>query len=53
MKALGLPIKFSEAPGAVTRGAPTFGQHTREVLASIGYAEADIARLIAEGAVSA
>ncbi|APV50926.1 CoA transferase [Betaproteobacteria bacterium GR16-43] len=53
MKALGLPIKFSETPGAVTRGAPTFGQHTREVLAGLGYSDADVARLIAEGAVAA
>ncbi len=52
MKTLGFPIKFSQTPGAVTRAAPTFGQHTREVLAGLAYAPADIERLVAEGAVS-
>ena len=51
VKALGLPIKFSETPGAVTRGAPTFGQHTREVLSGLGYSDADIDRLARAGAV--
>jgi crotonobetainyl-CoA:carnitine CoA-transferase CaiB-like acyl-CoA transferase len=36
VKALGLPIKFTDTPGAVTRGAPTLGQHTDEVLRDLG-----------------
>jgi crotonobetainyl-CoA:carnitine CoA-transferase CaiB-like acyl-CoA transferase len=50
-KALGLPIKFSETPGEITRAAPLLGQHTREVLATLGYSSAEIDRLGAEGAV--
>jgi crotonobetainyl-CoA:carnitine CoA-transferase CaiB-like acyl-CoA transferase len=51
-KALGLPIKFSETPGGVTRGAPTLGQHTDEVLASLGYGAQEIAALRRDGAVA-
>lgn len=50
-KALGLPIRFSETPGAVTAPAPMLGQHTREVLAEFGFDSAEIDALIASGAV--
>jgi crotonobetainyl-CoA:carnitine CoA-transferase CaiB-like acyl-CoA transferase len=50
-KALGHPIKFSEAPGAIERAAPLLGQHTREVLRELGYSSADVDRLATEGAV--
>ncbi len=39
MKTLGVPVKLSETPGAVTRAAPLQGQHTREVLAEVGYTD--------------
>ncbi|QJR15324.1 CaiB/BaiF CoA transferase family protein [Usitatibacter palustris] len=52
MKTLGLPIKFSVTPGRVKRAAPTLGQHTREVLASLGYDDAAIDQLAAEGAIA-
>lgn len=51
-RALGLPIKLSATPGAVTRPAPTFGQHTREVLAEFGFAAAEIDALYAANAVA-
>jgi crotonobetainyl-CoA:carnitine CoA-transferase CaiB-like acyl-CoA transferase len=50
-KAIGLPIHFSETPGAVTRAAPLLGQHTREVLEGLGYSAAEIEQLAADGAV--
>ncbi len=50
-KALGLPIKFSETPGTITRPAPMLGEHTREILAALGYSDADIERLRQDGAV--
>lgn len=34
--ALGLPVKFSATPGGIRCPAPTFGQHTAEVLAELG-----------------
>ena len=50
-RALGVPVKFSATPGAVRRPAPTFGQHTREVLREHGFADAEIEALAAEQAI--
>ena len=50
-KALGCPVHFSATPVTVTRAAPTLGQHTREVLLEAGYADEEIDRLAADGAV--
>ena len=50
-KVLGMPVKFSDTPCAVTRAAPLLGQHTDEVLRSIGYSGAEIEALRASGAV--
>jgi crotonobetainyl-CoA:carnitine CoA-transferase CaiB-like acyl-CoA transferase len=51
-RALGLPIKLSRTPGMVTRPAPTFGQHTREVLAEFGFPAGEIDALYAANAVA-
>ena len=49
---LGLPVKLSGTPGAITRPPPTLGQHTEEVLAAdLGLAAPEIARLRAAGIV--
>ena len=50
---LGSPIKFSETPGEVSRGAPLLGEHTREVLAEYGYSDDEVEALINQGAVIA
>ncbi|GFE63774.1 CoA transferase [Litoreibacter roseus] len=46
VKTIGHPVKFSRTPAQVDQAAPLLGQHTREVLAEIGYAPAEIAALI-------
>jgi len=51
VKAIGLPIKFSETPGGVRQPAPLFGQHTRDVLREAGYADAEIDELAHQGAI--
>lgn len=51
VKAIGLPIKFSETPGGVRRAAPLFGQHTKEVLGAHGFSDAEINRLAAKGVI--
>ncbi len=53
VKTLGLPIAFSETPGKVARGAPLYGEHSRAVLAELGYGEAEIEQLIEAGVVAA
>ncbi|NDQ55493.1 MAG: CoA transferase [Acidipila sp.] len=51
VKAIGLPIKFSETPGGVNRAAPVLGQHTREVLRDHGFSDAQIDQMAAQGAI--
>ena len=51
VKSIGLPIKFSETPGSVTRSAPVLGQHTREVLREHGFSDAEADEMAAQGAI--
>ena len=51
VKAIGLPIKFSETPGRVHSAAPVLGQHTREVLRECGYSDAQIDQMATQGAI--
>ncbi|MEM7774375.1 MAG: CoA transferase [Pseudomonadota bacterium] len=51
IQTIGLPVKFSGSPGAVTDPAPRLGEHTREVLAEFGYATSEVDALIDAGAV--
>jgi crotonobetainyl-CoA:carnitine CoA-transferase CaiB-like acyl-CoA transferase len=51
VKAIGLPIKFSNTPGGVRRAAPIFGQDTREVLRDLGFSDFEIDQLAAQGAI--
>jgi crotonobetainyl-CoA:carnitine CoA-transferase CaiB-like acyl-CoA transferase len=53
VKTLGLPVKFSGTPGGIHRPAPVLGQHSRAVLAELGYAERDVERMIGTGAIVA
>lgn len=53
LKTPGFPIHFSETPSSVERGAPLVGEHSREVLESIGYSQAEIIDFIEKGIIAA
>ena len=40
------PARFSESPAAIRRLPPRLGEHTREILAEVGYSDADIDALL-------
>lgn len=51
MQTIGLPVKFSTTPGGVLHAAPTFGEHTRQILREHGYTAPEIDALMAEKVV--
>ncbi len=51
VKVLGLPVGLSRTPPTVRTPAPVPGAHTREVLAALGYAPAEIDALAEAGVV--
>ncbi len=51
VKTLGIGTKLSETPGSVRTTAPTTGQHTDDVLASLGYDATAVAALKERGVV--
>lgn len=50
-RTIGPPIKFSRTPSTVRR-PPLLGEHSREILKEVGYADADIERLCGNGVVT-
>jgi crotonobetainyl-CoA:carnitine CoA-transferase CaiB-like acyl-CoA transferase len=50
-KHLGIPIRFAREPAQPQLRAPTFGEHTDEIAASLGYDPIQIKRLRSEGAI--
>ncbi len=51
IKALGVPVKLSDTPGAVDRPAPLLGQHTSEILAELGYGASEQQHLRDRGVI--
>ena len=49
VRLLGVPVKLSRTPGAPAGPGPALGEHTREVLSSLGYADDEIAALLESG----
>ena len=53
IKNTGIPIRLSKSPGTLRRHAPTLGEHSVELLSEIGYSDADIEALLANGITTA
>ena len=51
MKTIGLPIKSSGELTAVRRTAPWLGQHSEEIVRSLGYADEEVARMFKSGVI--
>jgi crotonobetainyl-CoA:carnitine CoA-transferase CaiB-like acyl-CoA transferase len=51
IKALGVPVKLSDTPGAVDRAAPLLGQHTAEIMAQLCYSESEVKALLSKGVI--
>jgi crotonobetainyl-CoA:carnitine CoA-transferase CaiB-like acyl-CoA transferase len=47
VKLLGSPLRFEDFDAPAYRASPLLGEHTRAVLAALGYSQAEIQQLIA------
>jgi crotonobetainyl-CoA:carnitine CoA-transferase CaiB-like acyl-CoA transferase len=53
VRLLGVPVKLSRTPGDANRApGPGLGEHTREVLAALGYGAEEIDVLLSSGAAA-
>jgi crotonobetainyl-CoA:carnitine CoA-transferase CaiB-like acyl-CoA transferase len=52
VRAMGIPVKFTETPGTIRRHAPMLGEHSAEILHEVcGYDQTRINQLLQDGAV--
>jgi len=51
VRVLSTPIELPETPGVVREPAPALGQHTREILKSLGYSDEEIEDFEEEGVI--
>lgn len=49
----GTPVKLTATPGGVRGRAPLLGEHTRPILAELGYTAAEVGRLAESGVILA
>jgi len=52
VRAVGPPVKFSRTPPKLRRGAPRYGEHTREVLSEYGFDAAEINAMERDGVIA-
>jgi crotonobetainyl-CoA:carnitine CoA-transferase CaiB-like acyl-CoA transferase len=52
VKTPGFPYRFSRSPARIVRGAPLAGEHTREIMAEIGFEQSQIDALATAGVVA-
>jgi crotonobetainyl-CoA:carnitine CoA-transferase CaiB-like acyl-CoA transferase len=52
VRLLGVPVKLSRTPGAPAGPGPALGEHTEQVLASLGYSSEEIAKLLESGSAA-
>jgi alpha-methylacyl-CoA racemase len=52
VRLLGVPVKLSRTPGAPAGPGPALGEHTRDVLAGLGYGDDEIDSLLQSGAAA-
>lgn len=50
---IGMPVRFNGQPRQAVRPAPLLGEHSREILADLGYTSDDIETMLAAGSVQA
>jgi len=48
---VGIPVKLGSTPGTINTPAPQVGENSREVLAGIGYSDAEIDEMVATGVI--
>jgi crotonobetainyl-CoA:carnitine CoA-transferase CaiB-like acyl-CoA transferase len=46
---LGIPIKFEDEPGQIRLDPPAHGEHSEEILRGLGYSDAELAAMKADG----
>jgi crotonobetainyl-CoA:carnitine CoA-transferase CaiB-like acyl-CoA transferase len=46
---LGIPIKFADEPGSIRFHPPVHGEHSEEILRGLGYSDAELAAMKADG----
>jgi CoA:oxalate CoA-transferase len=51
MKVLGFPVKMSETPAKIRRPAPQLGEHSEEILNTLGYSRDEIRELKDKGII--
>ncbi len=52
LKLAGMGVNLADSPATIRRPPPLLGQHTAEILGEVGYTEAEIKAMLADGAAT-